>query len=99
MAGLRAAVAAGAPRAADLVSVLRHESAEFDELWARHEVAQRFVDHKVLVHPEVGPIEVDCQVLFTEDRAQALLVLTAAPGTEDADKLRLLGVLGVQRFA
>ena len=56
-------------------------------------------DHKTLIHPELGPIEVDCQVLFTEDQSQALLVLTAPPRTEGYEKLQLLAVLGQQRFA
>jgi len=47
----------------------------------------------------LGDIEVDCQVLFTEDQSQALLVLTAAPRTESYDKLQLLGVLGHERFS
>ncbi|GAA4617815.1 helix-turn-helix transcriptional regulator [Actinoallomurus liliacearum] len=85
--------------AGELVRTLQRASPEFAELWERHEVAKRFEDHKTLVHPELGPIEVDCQVLFTEDQSQALLVLTAAPNTEDHEKLRLLGVLGHQRFA
>ncbi|MGH3161897.1 MAG: hypothetical protein ACRDOC_08445 [Streptosporangiaceae bacterium] len=54
--------------------------------------------HKTLVHPELGPIELDCQVLFTEDQSQALLVLTAPPRTEGYEKLQLLAVLGQQRF-
>lgn len=81
-----------------LVAELSRRSAEFRELWDRQEVAQRFADHKTLIHPEIGPIEVDCQVLFTEDRGQALLVLTATPRSEDEEKLRLLGVLGAQRI-
>ena len=40
----------------------------------------------------------DCQVLFTEDQSQALLVLTAPPRTEGHEKLRLLAVLGQERF-
>jgi hypothetical protein len=52
-----------------------------------------------LIHPELGAIEVDCQVLFTEDQSQALLVLTAAPRTEAFEKLQLLAVLGSERFA
>ncbi len=32
-------------------------------------------DHKTIVHPDLGDIELDCQVLFTEN--QALLVFTA----------------------
>lgn len=86
-------------RAGELVAELSRISPEFAELWDRHEVAARFADHKVLVHPEVGPIELDCQVLFTEDQGQALLVLTAAPHTDAGEKLRLLSVLGTQAFA
>jgi len=85
-------------RAGELVRALQTASAEFATLWDRHEVARRFEDHKVLIHPEVGPIELDCQVLFTEDQSQALLVLTAAPRSQAAEKLQLLGVLGAQRF-
>lgn len=85
-------------RAGRLVDELRRQSAEFVELWDEHEVARRFADHKVLIHPEIGPIELDCQVLFTEDQSQALLVLTAEPHTEDEEKLKLLSVLGTQTF-
>lgn len=98
VSGLRAVVAVESGPAQMLVEELRHSSAEFAELWDRQEVARRFSDHKVLIHPEIGPIEVDCQVLFTEDQSQALLVLTAAPGSSDEEKLRLLGVVGVQTF-
>ncbi|MEU6646920.1 helix-turn-helix transcriptional regulator [Saccharomonospora sp. NPDC046836] len=85
-------------RAGELVRALRRESTEFAELWERHEVAKRFADHKILVHPRLGEIEVDCQALFTEDQSQALLVLTAAPHTEAFEKLQLLGVLGHEQF-
>jgi hypothetical protein len=85
-------------RAGELVRALQKASAEFAGLWERHEVAKRFEDHKTLIHPELGPIELDCQVLFTEDQSQALLVLTALPRTEGYEKLRLLAVLGRQRF-
>ena len=85
-------------RAGELVAVLAKASAEFAGLWERQEVAQRFADHKTLLHPELGPIEVDCQALFTEDQSQALLVLTAAPRSEAHEKLQLLSVLGHERF-
>jgi len=100
VANLRVAYGAMGPRsrAGELVRALLSASDEFAELWDRHEVAARFEDHKTLVHPELGPIELDCQVLFTEDQSQALLVLTAAPHTEAAEKLALLSVLGTQRF-
>jgi transcriptional regulator with XRE-family HTH domain len=100
VASLRAAYGSmGADsRVGELVRELQRISPEFAELWDRHEVARRFADHKVLIHPEVGPIELDCQVLLTEDQTQALLVLTAAPNTEDEEKLRLVSVLGTQQF-
>jgi transcriptional regulator with XRE-family HTH domain len=86
-------------RAGELVRALQKASPEFAELWDRHEVAKRFEDHKTLIHPELGPIELDCQVLFTEDQSQCLLVLTAPPRSEAAEKLALLGVLGTQAFS
>jgi len=101
VANLRAAYGSMGPRsrAGELVRALRKASPEFARLWERHEVARRFADHKTLIHPELGPIEVDCQVLFTEDQSQALLVLTAPPRTEGYEKLQLLAVLGAERFA
>jgi len=91
---LRAVLGAGGGEAGGLVEELLARSAEFREVWAAHEVARRFDDHKTLVHPELGEIEVDCQPLFTENAAQALLVLTPRSGTDAAEKLRLLQVVG-----
>ena len=101
VADLRAAVAArpGDPVAADLVHALRTASPEFAGLWDEHEVAVRRHDHKRIVHPEVGVIDVDCEVLLSEGRDQRLLVFTARPGTDAASKLALLTVLGRQQFA
>lgn len=83
-------------RAGDLVRELTERSPEFTAIWERHEVARRFEEHKTLLHPEIGPIDVDCQVLFTEDQSQTLLVLTAPPHSEGEGKLKLLAVLGTQ---
>jgi hypothetical protein len=44
-------------------------------------------------------IELNCQVLYTENQAQVLLVYTASPGTEGREKLDLLAVIGSQRLA
>lgn len=101
VAALRAAHGAGGAEspAGALARELVRRSPEFAGLWDAHEVARRFEDHKVLVHPELGSIEVDCQALFTEDESQVLLVLTAPPGSEAESKLALLAVLGTQQFA
>ncbi|MFE0820673.1 helix-turn-helix transcriptional regulator [Streptomyces sp. NPDC058847] len=85
-------------RAGHLVRTLRKESDEFSEIWQHHEVATRFDDHKTLLHPEVGAMELDCQALLTEDQSQTLLILSAPPRTEAAEKLALLRVLGHERF-
>jgi transcriptional regulator with XRE-family HTH domain len=100
VANLRAAYGSMGPqsRAGEIVRALQKASPEFAELWERHEVAQRYADHKTLIHPELGPIELDCQVLFTEDQSQHLLVLTAPPRSEGYEKLQLLAVLGHERF-
>jgi transcriptional regulator with XRE-family HTH domain len=100
VANLRAAYGSMGPqsRAGELVRALQKASTEFAELWERHEVAKRFEDHKTLIHPQLGAIELDCQALFTEDQSQALLVLTASPRTEGYEKLQLLGVLGHECF-
>lgn len=39
------------------------------------------------------------QQVSTEDQSQALLVLTAAPRSEADEKLRLLAVIGQERFS
>lgn len=98
VAGLRVAVSQSA-QARGLVKRLQRLSREFNDIWQDHDVATRFADHKTLQHPELGEIELDCQTLYSEDASQALLVLTAPPRTEAAEKLRLLSVIGQQRFA
>lgn len=99
-ARLRAALTAGSgdPRAAKIVAELHERSPEFVRVWERHEVAQRYGDSKTVVHPELGRIELDGLVLFTENRAQTLVVLTARPGTDSQSKLELLSVIGHQQL-
>ena len=100
VAHLRVAYGSMGPRseAGELVRALQKASSEFAELWDRHEVARCFADHKTIVHPELGPIELDCQALLTEDHSQSLLVFTAPPRSEGAEKLQLLAVLGHEQF-
>jgi hypothetical protein len=101
-AGLRKALARDSQdhEAMELITQLRGSSAEFAEIWDHHDVEHELVEEsKRFLHPEVGLIHVDCQVLVAENQAQALLVFTAAPGTEDHDKLKLLAVLGAQQFS
>lgn len=80
----------------DLVAALLAESPEFAEIWERHEVGVKHLQHKRFVHPQVGELTVDCETLATDADGQRLVILGAAPGTEDHSKLQLLKVLGEQ---
>ena len=92
VAGLRAALSSGGedPTATTMVDDLLLRSPEFAALWAEHIVAERLGDEKTIIHPGLGEIAFDCQPLYVENRAQALLVLTPRAGTDAAEKLRLL---------
>ncbi len=101
VADLRAA-AARYPRDAGLrrlVADLREASPRFARLWDSREVGTHERDHKTVHHPELGPITVDCDVLSVPAVDLRVVAFTAAPGSADADKLRLLAVLGTQDLA
>ncbi len=101
VADLRAA-AARYPRDTglrDLVAGLHAASPRFAQLWDGRDVGTHERDHKTVHHPELGPITVDCDVLAAVGSDLRVVAFTAAPGSEDADKLRLLSVLGTQDFA
>lgn len=98
LAQLRNAAAQRGPdsEAAEMVRHLLAHNQEFAALWAEAEVGLRFTEEKRFVHPDVGELSLHCQMVFDPDQAQSLLVFTATPGTESAEKLELLVVLGAQ---
>lgn len=53
---------------------------------------------KTVLHPEVGPLALVSEVLLDSTGEQSLVLYTAQPGTDTADKLQLLRVLGRERF-
>jgi len=53
---------------------------------------------KTIVHPEVGPITLDCDVLTVAGSDLRLVVYTAQPSAPDADRLRLAQVVGLQNL-
>ncbi|MGP9681026.1 MULTISPECIES: helix-turn-helix transcriptional regulator [unclassified Brachybacterium] len=79
-----------------LVGELEERSGEFARLWALHDVAQRQIDQKVFLHPEVGAIELRCEVLLTPDEDVSMHAFFPLEGTDAAQKLELLGVIGTQ---
>ncbi len=99
--GLREAVARGgaSSRAAEYVGLLTARSAEFREVWARHEVGIRPRETKRFLHAEVGAMELTCQSLVDPGSGHTLLVYTAEPGTPSHERLQLLAVIGAQSLA
>lgn len=95
VSGLRGVLALRGPgsKAARFVDLLDSESAEFRALWTQHEVGIRPRDVKRYQHPEVGALELNCQVLLDPVESHSLLVYTAVPGSESYDKLQLLSVI------
>jgi hypothetical protein len=88
------------PRGRALVDRLLQASPEFAQLWADHDVSWRpGIEPKTFLHPQVGRLELECQTLIAESESQILLVYTATPGSDSAERLRLLAVVGGQEFA
>ncbi|MFR9799609.1 helix-turn-helix transcriptional regulator [Streptomyces sp. MS06] len=99
-ANLRAVAAARPddPEPAALAAELRAASEEFAALWEEHEVAVRRSGTKRFLHPVVGLLELDCEVLLSPAHHQ-LVVHSARPGTASYERLRLLRVVGLQDMA
>ncbi|GIL30798.1 helix-turn-helix transcriptional regulator [Actinocatenispora comari] len=80
----------------ELVHDLLERSAEFRELWERHEVSVRRSDRKDFQHPEVGLVHLRCEILLTPDEGVHLLVFFPVDPADDGAKLDLLRVIGTQ---
>ncbi|MFI6868203.1 hypothetical protein [Nocardia sp. NPDC050406] len=74
-------------------------SARFDELWQASRSGQIRSDTKVIRHPELGRLTLDCDALQVPDSDQIVIVYSAAPGTAEATALELLRVTGSQQFS
>ncbi|MFD0578868.1 helix-turn-helix transcriptional regulator [Dactylosporangium darangshiense] len=84
-----------------LVAELSARCPRFDELWDSQappplpDLSKR----KVVDHPAVGRITLDCDTLLVATDDLRIGVYTAEPGTEDAQRLALAVVLGTQSLA
>lgn len=79
-----------------MIGELRVQSAEFAELWDAGVVGRLDASHKTIEHPQVGLVTLDCDLLRVEENDLHILVYSAEPGTEAAEKLELISVLGTQ---
>ncbi|MER7988780.1 helix-turn-helix transcriptional regulator [Streptomyces noursei] len=79
-----------------LVAELRADSDRFAELWDSGAVGHHDAARKTIDHPHVGAVTLDCDVLTVAGSDLRIMLYTAEPGTEDAERLALLTVLGTQ---
>ncbi|MFJ8196898.1 helix-turn-helix transcriptional regulator [Streptomyces sp. NPDC096152] len=82
-----------------LIAELHAGSGRFAELWdtstaGRHEASPKTIDH-----PQVGAVTLDCDILTVAGSDLRIMVYTAEPGTDDAERLALLTVLGTQNLS
>jgi transcriptional regulator with XRE-family HTH domain len=75
----------------ELIARLRAASPEFVELWNSRDVSVRHEDHKWIVNPALGVVEVSCNSLYTADATQRLLWMVPTDASM-LDKLRLVDV-------
>ncbi|MER7243694.1 helix-turn-helix transcriptional regulator [Kribbella sp. NPDC000426] len=86
------------PELARLVRDLLDGSPEFAGIWARHEVGRQQSLCQTIFHPQVGRIDVICEVLVVPERDQRVVLYTAEPGSESDQAIRLLDVIGMQEL-
>jgi len=85
-------------RLKQLIRDLVAQSPRFVKLWESGalEPHQDVGRHKVIDHPDVGHITLDCDTLIVAADDLRIMIYTAEPDTEDADRLALAIVLGTQ---
>ncbi|THF70178.1 helix-turn-helix domain-containing protein [Deinococcus sp. Arct2-2] len=86
----------GDSRLSDLVQHLVSGNPEFADLWRGGVVGQHTDDRKVIEHPLIGEVEVDCDVLSAGDTDLKIVALTASPGSEAARQIETVGVLAAE---
>jgi transcriptional regulator with XRE-family HTH domain len=99
---LRAGVAqrsAGDRFAHGLVTDLIERSAEFGELWAQQHVAPLTSAPKLLRHPLVGELDLQCDVVLSPATGHRLVVFRPRPGSNAHEQIEFLDVLGAQKFS
>lgn len=64
-----------------LVTELLATSPHFERMWNAHDVEERRRILKRVQHPQLGPLEFECQVLHVPEGDQRVIVYCAAPGS------------------
>ncbi|MEV7144766.1 helix-turn-helix transcriptional regulator [Streptomyces tauricus] len=82
-----------------LVADLLGRSAEFRDLWAQQQVAALASVPKLIRHPLVGELDVQCDVVLSPATGHRLIIFRPRPGSNAHEQMALLDVLGNQKFA
>ncbi|MVU76864.1 helix-turn-helix domain-containing protein [Nocardia sp. ET3-3] len=80
-------------RLRQLITDVRTHSPRFAELWESGVVSGHDTTIKTIDHPTVGPLTLDCAVLTVAGPDLRIMIDTAEPGSEDAQRLSLLTAL------
>jgi hypothetical protein len=100
VANLRAAIEihGGCPAVADLVDDLVAHSTEFAQLWDTVAPSLLRSNRKTIIHPAVGRLAVQCDVVRSSLTDHVLVLFRSRPGDDTAERLAFLNVLGTQEF-
>ena len=81
-----------------LIGRLSAQSPRFRELWGggAPELRSGTSRLKTIEHPSVGHVTLDCDVLVIAADDLRVMIYTVEPGTEDAERLAFVTVLGTQ---
>jgi transcriptional regulator with XRE-family HTH domain len=79
------------------VADLSSESDQFRDIWASEHIAAYRHEEKVIHHPDVGILTLDCDLLATGNSELRLVVYTARRRSETADRLQQLQALADAR--
>lgn len=75
-----------------LIRELRRTSLVFDKHWTHAVVGHHTTDQKTIIHPDVGTLTLDCDVLTVPGSDLKLVVYSTPTGSPDADKLEFIRI-------
>ena len=81
------------PALTDMLNDLQATSPAFTRMWHGPTVAHHSSDSKVVIHPNLGAIELDCDVLSVHGADLRVVVFTASPRSQADEQLRALAGL------
>jgi transcriptional regulator with XRE-family HTH domain len=86
------------PDITELLDTMLQGSEEFAQIWNLFEVWTRQSSRKTVIHPLVGAITLDCDVMTVTGDDLRIVVYTAEPGSVDAANLELVAIAGLQQL-